>query len=479
MAYTIKEKCAFLEALNNSSEPMRPADIGELIGISAFYAGQLAKQLRLSKLIEWASKVKHLHRITEKGKEYLANPPAEIEADKSMPAPPVSGTSSEKVSEKVSETVSETVPPQPPGPEREIKSEEKEDEDLALPSQADTFRSIGERLGFEKSVSDKRELSLRTVIDYVRNLADMDDLDSIERTLIELNVPKDIRSRWLKLYAQSLPAKGTEISPELKERLGLQEEEGNPARKREKEQYYNVVEGKIYPDPEGELTFPRALQQMAVERGASATQAAELSASLARAPTDIITALIPLLTKETPLPPPQDNTMVQVLQQRIEQLADDKHKAEMDSLRAEMRSGQRTPEADQQMQTLTQQINDLKENLHNEQLTRIQEQNQGLIAGLTGEMNKLKETIAAGVQGKQAETKLDLLGKIVDKGTEQLTGIRTDIKTMAPTFLGRGSSPKQRTPTEKAGFGTGLDKGIEKSKAANALEEELFFGKQS
>ena len=99
---------------------MRPSDIGELIGMDVFNASQLSKELRLSKLIEWASKSKHLYRITEKGKKYKANPPAEIEADMNMPAPPSSKTSSE------------TAPPQPPAPEE--KPEAEKDEAMGIPS---------------------------------------------------------------------------------------------------------------------------------------------------------------------------------------------------------------------------------------------------------------------------------------------------------------------------------------------------------
>ncbi|MBA7621212.1 hypothetical protein ES703_28570 [subsurface metagenome] len=57
--------------------------------MDAYNAGQLAKQLRSSKLDEGNNKVKHLYRITEKGRKYLANPPEEIEANMSTPAPPI------------------------------------------------------------------------------------------------------------------------------------------------------------------------------------------------------------------------------------------------------------------------------------------------------------------------------------------------------------------------------------------------------
>jgi len=119
------------------------AAIGKLIGMDAYDAGQLAKDLRLSKLIEWASKSKNPYRITEKGQKYKANPPAEIEADRSTPAPP----SSEISSKTMSETSSEIAPPQPPAPEE--KPEAEKGEAMGIPSQADTIRSIAEQLGWD------------------------------------------------------------------------------------------------------------------------------------------------------------------------------------------------------------------------------------------------------------------------------------------------------------------------------------------
>ena len=449
-----------LEALSERTDPARPGDIGAIISETPFFVGHDLFDLTSKGLAQKPDKEKNLYLITSEGRQTLENPP-----DSWLHKP-------------LQETPPQKPPPGTP-PSGSLAGES------TIPSQADIFKSIGERLGFAKSVSDKRELSLGTVVDYVRSLADMDDLDSIERNLIEQNVPKDIRTRWLKLYAQSLPAKDVEMSPELKERLGFQGEEEKPARGGKREpQFYNVVDGRMYPDPDGERTFSQALQEMAVEKGASATQAAELAASLAKTPTEIITTLLPLLTREPTPPPPQDNTMILALQSRIEQLADGKHKAEMDSLRAEMKSGQRSPESDQQAQAFTQQINDLKESLHNEQLVRIQEQNQNSINALVAEMTKLKEQIVAGVQGKQAESKIGLMSETVKLAAEEIRGARQDAKAMVPAFLSRlnqgdlGAPVKKRSANEKAGFGTGLDKGIEKARAASSLEDELFFGNQ-
>ncbi|MBA7551602.1 hypothetical protein ES705_44150 [subsurface metagenome] len=186
--------------------------------------------------------------------------------------------------------------------------------------------------------------------------------------------------------------------------------------------------------------------------------------------------ITPLITKE---PPQQDITMIKVLEQRIEQLADDKHKAELEALRIEMRSGQRSPEADQQIQSLGQQITELKELFHNQELARIQEQNQMVISALNTKVGRLEEAIAAGIQGKQAESKIGLMSKGIDAIAGEVKGAREDAKAVLPTLLSRGSSPKPRTAHEKEDFGTGLDRGIEKARAAADLEGELFFGPQA
>jgi len=113
------------------------AAIGELIGMNAHNAGQLTKDLRLSRLIEGNNKEKHPYQIAEKRKKYLANPPAEIEADRSTPIPPVS------------KTMGETVPPQLPASEE--KPETEKDEAMGIPSQADTLRSIAEQLSITRT----------------------------------------------------------------------------------------------------------------------------------------------------------------------------------------------------------------------------------------------------------------------------------------------------------------------------------------
>jgi hypothetical protein len=125
--------------------------------------------LRTSTSIESTNKTKNLHRITEKGRKYKANPPAEIKAEEGTATPPGTKT----VIETVIETVTKTSPPQPPATEEKSKTEKG---DPAIPSQADLFRSIAEQLSISKQ---KDGTPLTAVVCYVERTADLDDLNSL------------------------------------------------------------------------------------------------------------------------------------------------------------------------------------------------------------------------------------------------------------------------------------------------------------
>ncbi|MBA7711777.1 hypothetical protein ES703_120743 [subsurface metagenome] len=467
-----------LAHLYDAEGPARPKEIAESIGDTSLNVGKDLHRLKERGLAE--SEEEGQWKITAEGREWL-------ESDG--------------------------------GREKGEKGEGK-GKGETVPTQADLFRDIGERLRIGIGRGGKQEgTPLDAIIYYVQRTADFDNLTSVWNALTEMGVANDVKKRWIKLYAQNLL--GKEIPEELKEKLegGLEAEkvkvetdEVSPKPKR-----FIVVNNEIMGDPEGDLSFKEALQYVAEKKGASPAEAESLALQLSKQGPEmlasIMTMITPLITAEkkgalsaeaeslvlqlskqgpemitsimnlvTPLitkePPQQDNTMIQALQQRIEQLADDKHKAEMDSLRAEFKSGQRSPEADQQIQNLSQQINELRESLHNQELARIQEQNQALIGGLNTKITQLEQLITAGVQGKQADSKIGLMSETIKGLFEEAKGARQDIKALAPTFLQRSAPPKQRTTSEKAGFSGGLEKGIKKAQAAGALEDELFFGKQ-
>ncbi|MBA7468177.1 hypothetical protein ES707_03418 [subsurface metagenome] len=445
-----------LETLSKFTEPTGAAEIAGIIGETSLNVGNDLYHLGKGGLTQKPDKKQSLWLITENGKKYIEHPP--------VPSIPPTPTPSTTVS---------TPPSTPPTVEPPT-----EEPTVTIPSQSDLFRKEGDLLGVG---AKKGSISLDVIVQWVERTADLDNLTSVWNALTEMGVANDIKKRWIKLYAQDLP--GKEIPEELKEKL-----EGDQAEKVKietgdippKPRRFSVVSDEIMGDPEGDLTFKEAVQYLAQKKGASPAEAESLALQLSKQGpemlTSIMTMLTPLITKE---PPKTDNTMVLALQGRIEQLADDKHKAEMEALRAEIRSGQRSPEADQQIQALSQQITDMKETLNKQELARIQEQNQSLIGGLTAKIGKLEEQIAAGIQGKQAESKIGLMSETVKGIFEEAKGARQDLKSMAPTFLSRGAPTKKRTAGEKVGFSTGLDRGIERAQAAGALEEELFFSGQS
>lgn len=351
------------------------------------------------------------------------------------------------------------------------RKDEKKETAETVPTQADLFRAEGERIGFG---SRKGDIKLDAVVTYVERIANLDNLTSVWNALTEMGVANDVKKRWVKLYAQNLP--GKEIPEELKEKLesGLEAEKlkveaGDIAPKPKR---FSVIGDEIMGDPEGDLSFKEAVQYLAQKKGASPADAESLALQLSKQGPEMLTSIVGLITPLLPKGSSEEGTtLIQGLQQRIEQLADDKHKAEMESLRTEIRSGQRPPEADQQILALSQQLETLREEMRDQQLARIQEQNQAMINAL----NTKIEQLATGLQGKQADSKLGLMSEVVQAAKEELSGVRADIKGMAPTFLGRGSPAKPRTAGEKTSFGAGLEKGIKKAQEAAALEEDLFF----
>ena len=338
------------------------------------------------------------------------------------------------------------------GTKSETKSETNETSET-VPSQADLFRAEGQRVGFG---SRKGDIKLDAVVNYVERIADLDDLTSVWNALTEMGVATNIKRTWLKLYAQNLP--GKEIPTALKTKL----EEGTEAEKvmaegevAAKPKRFIVVNGQIIGDPEGDLSFNEALKLVS---DASPAQAAEMATTFAKMNTDTMNLLIPLLTKA-----PEGTSVTQLL---ITQMGD---------LQKELRSREGSSEATQQIQGLTQQLSELRDTLHNEQLARIQEQNQATTKELLSLIGRLEQQIKASTEGKQVESKIGLMSKALDTGAAELRGIRSDLKPLAQTFMEGRVAPGEKTPAEKAGFGAGLDKGMKRAREATQLENELFF----
>jgi len=168
-----------------------------------------------------------------------------------------------------------------------------------IPSQADLFKSIGEKLGVG---SRKGDIRLDAVTYYVQRTANLDNLSSVWNALTEMGVANDVKKRWIKLYAQNLP--GKEIPEELKEKLEGGESEKVKAEAGEipaKPKRFSVVGGEIIGDSEGDYNFKEALQLLAQQRGAP-TEAVNPLATMVEAmkmgpemATATLTALIPLI----------------------------------------------------------------------------------------------------------------------------------------------------------------------------------------
>lgn len=359
----------------------------------------------------------------------------------------------------------------------EQEAAEAEDQEPAVPSQADLFRGIGERLGAGGRKGDTR---LEPLVYYVQRTANLDDLNSVWNALTEMGVANDVKKRWIKLYAQTIP--GKEIPEDLKEKLeagqeGEKVKAGTADDIPPKPKRFSLVDDQIIGDPEGDLNFKEALQLLAHNKGASPEHAESLAVSLSKLGpemlTTILAAMTPLIAQGSSA---QDNPLILALETRIEQLADAKHDADMEALRSEFRGAQRSPEMDLQIQTLGQQLSELRESLHQEQLANIQQQNKAAVDGLMGEIQKLSDRLTATAQGRQAENRYGIIEKIVEKGTGELSGIRQDLRGLGETILAKGATPRPRTQKEKAGFGSGLDKGIDKAHRAKTLADELWFG---
>ncbi|GAI72294.1 unnamed protein product, partial [marine sediment metagenome] len=237
---------------------------------------------------------------------------------------------------------------------------------------------------------------------------------------------------------------GKEIPEELKEKLeaGLESEKVAKAEAGEippKPKRFSVVNDQIIGDPEGDLSFKEALQLLAQQKGVPVAQANPLAAmveAMKLGPdmaTATLTAMIPLITKA-----PEGDTITKLI---LTQMSD---------LQKELREGQKSsPE----IQALTQQLDQLRDTLHNEQLARIQEQNQATTKELIGYIKSLDNKIEAATKGKEVESRIGLMSKALDKGAEQLSGIRQDIKPLAQSFMERGAAPGEKTAAEKTGFG--------------------------
>ncbi len=436
-----------LEELSQAEDTIRPKEIGDKIGATATNVGKDLHDLKERGLADTEGEGQW--RITDEGRKRV-----------------------ESLGQKESRS----------------KEEPKEVTEVTVPSQADLFKAEGALIGVG---GKKGSLSLDVIVKWVERTAELDDLGSVWNALTEMGIANDVKRRWIKLYSQSLP--GKEIPAELKTKMetGTEEEKVATGKEPPRARRFNVIEGQILADPEGEYTFSMAVQKAMVEKGASSNQAAEMATTFAKMNTDTMNLLIPLLTKDPEGKSSQTAEMMatfakmnsDTLNMIIPLLNKDPEGStvtqllltQMSDLQKEVRAPQGASEATQQIQALSQQITEMRDTLHSEQLARIQEQNQAQIKELTSYIGRLDARIQASSQGKEVESKIGLLSKALEAGKEELKGIRGDLKPLAQTFVEGRVAPGEKTAVQKRVFSEGIDKGIERAKESAQLEDALFF----
>ena len=73
----IEKIVAALAVLSEATEPMMAAEVGDRIGMPASNTGMLFSTMLKRKLVEKPDEKENRYRITQKGEEFLVNPPPE------------------------------------------------------------------------------------------------------------------------------------------------------------------------------------------------------------------------------------------------------------------------------------------------------------------------------------------------------------------------------------------------------------------
>jgi len=468
-----------LEALSQCVDPAKPADIGSMIEETPFNTGHDLFELEKSGLAEKPDKEKSLYLITDRGRETLENPP-----DKWL-----------------YESRRETPPPGPPPRAPSGVPLGALPEEITVPSQADLFRGIGERLGVG---ARKGDIRLDAIIYYVQRTADLDNLSKVWNALTEMGVANDVKKRWIKLYAQNLPSK--EIPEELKEKLeaGLEpdkvkvEAEIPPKPKR-----FSVVGGEIIGDLEGDYNFKEALQYVAQQRGVPAEQASPLAAMVEamklgpEMATATLTTMIPLITKE---PQKTEATLSQTLQtlkdigafgkegggiletiQALKELGLVGKTSEGESSLLDQlaklgdlgllrKPGEGEGAASETVRALEAQLKQLTEELRTKEIEGLK----GSMGALASQLTDLRNQMAT--QGR-LEGRYAILDKGLGTLDTQLTGVRTDLKGALDTITQAGvPGPRAKSAEERARITKSLKGAVKLEQRAHELEDELLFG---
>ena len=118
---------------------------------------------------------------------------------------------------------------------------------------------------------------------------------------------------------------------------------------------------------------------------------------------------------------------------------------------------------DSEIRVLTEEVKSLREAQASQQFTMLKD----LISAVNSKVDMISGD-------KKEASRFGVLQTGVDGVKNELSGWRSDIKTLVPQFLAQGATVKRRTEQEKQRFSEGLDKGIEHSRAARAMENKLW-----
>ena len=360
------------------------------------------------------------------------------------------------------------------GEQKETRKKEGEKETTeTIPSQTDLFRSIGEKLGIG---TRKGDIRLDAIAYYVQRTANLDNLTSVWNALSEMGIANDVKKRWVKIYAQSIP--GKEIPAELKEKLevGLEAEKikVEPGDISAKPKRFSIVGGEIIGDPEGDYSFKEALQCVAQQRGASPDEAGSIALELSKSMLGIIT---PLLNKE-PLSKGGEGELLSKLDSLglLRKQGEEGRATQLDMLDRLNQLGllKKPGEEDAGSQTiraLETQIKELADSLRKQEMDTVK----NAVVALSNQMGELRKEMS---NQTRLEGRFAILDKTIGTIDNQLSGIRSDARPVLDSLAHRGGGPGPtvKSPEERRKIARGLKEAVGQERAARALEDHLLFG---
>jgi len=136
----------------------------------------------------------------------------------------------------------------------------------------------------------------------------------------------------------------------------------------------------------------------------------------------------------------------------------------------EVKGGQ-TPSEGGELRRLEEEVKELRESLHKQEMETVK----NAVVALSNQLTELRKEIA---EGGRLEGRYAILDKSIEKLSEAGQGIRSDFRPLL-TGLAVQFQPatREKSPEDKARYARELKKAVGKEQEARALEDELLFGK--